>query len=281
MLLTAQQKLEFKPEDQPAMDRRLRNYTFTSLPNQGRKPQSGFGNTPGVCRVGFDKSASVERPRRKLRRQFGRRSRLAIGDGILKDEEKDALRTLPLSDVWTDPPEETGETASAVEDSGSLRHRQLAIILQTRVGEREERIRREQQLHRLRRDSLIARGVPREHADLLPVDDSEPLPTQLNDDLAMLRQNALEEEMESRKRKAKEAFESRWLRETEKELHDCVEKCHRARDPFLSANMQAYREVLCNKLKLHHQSQGTYNTAEAIEERRRVCTELGILREQD
>ena len=45
--------------------------------------------------------------------------------------------------------------------------------------------------------------------------------------------------------------------------------------------MQAYREVLCDKLKMHHQSLGTYNTAEAIEERKTVCIQLGILREQD
>ena len=32
MLITAQQKLQFKAEDQPAMERRLRNYTFKSLP---------------------------------------------------------------------------------------------------------------------------------------------------------------------------------------------------------------------------------------------------------
>ena len=32
MLITAQQKLQFKVEDQPVMDRRLRNYTFKSLP---------------------------------------------------------------------------------------------------------------------------------------------------------------------------------------------------------------------------------------------------------
>lgn len=37
MLLTVQRKLEFKPEDQPAMDRRLRNYTFKSLPDLKKK----------------------------------------------------------------------------------------------------------------------------------------------------------------------------------------------------------------------------------------------------
>ena len=46
MLLTAQKKLEFQPEDQPAMDRRLRSYTFNSLPKPRKKPQSGFAGTP-------------------------------------------------------------------------------------------------------------------------------------------------------------------------------------------------------------------------------------------
>ena len=32
MLITAQRKVQFKAEDQPAMDRRLRNYTLKSLP---------------------------------------------------------------------------------------------------------------------------------------------------------------------------------------------------------------------------------------------------------
>ena len=45
--------------------------------------------------------------------------------------------------------------------------------------------------------------------------------------------------------------------------------------------MKAHVEVLRDKLKLHHQSLGTYNTPEAIEERRRVCVDLGILRQKD
>ena len=45
--------------------------------------------------------------------------------------------------------------------------------------------------------------------------------------------------------------------------------------------MKAYVEILCDKLKLHHQSLGTYNTVEAIEEWRRACVDLGILRQRD
>ena len=35
-------------------------------------------------------------------------------------------------------------------------------------------------------------------------------------------------------------------------------------------------EVSCDQLKNYHQSLGTYNTEEAIEERIRVCTALGL-----
>ena len=123
--------------------------------------------------------------------------------------------------------------------------------------------------------------MPRAHADLLPKNASDPLPIVLKNDLDVLRQKTIEEEMERRKLKARQAFEGRWLRETEKELCECVEKSHQTRDPHFRANLEAYVDVLCNKLKLHHQSLGTYNTAEALEERRRVGVDLGILRQQD
>ena len=125
--------------------------------------------------------------------------------------------------------------------------------------------------------------MPRAHADLLSKNASDPLPNVLKNDLDVLRQKTIEEEMETRKLKARQAFEGRWLRETEKELYECVEKSHQTREPHFRANLEAYVDVLCNKLKLHHQSLGTYNTAEALEERRRVGVDLGILdlRQQD
>lgn len=39
-------------------------------------------------------------------------------------------------------------------------------------------------------------------------------------------------------------------------------------------------KVLCDKLKMHHKSLGTFNTAEAVQERIKVCTALGLLREE-
>ena len=45
----------------------------------------------------------------------------------------------------------------------------------------------------------------------------------------------------------------------------------------MHANLQVYQELLCKKLKQHHSNLGTYNTAEALEEQRRVCIEHGLL----
>ena len=163
----------------------------------------------------------------------------------------------------------------------SLRYRQLRHMLCEEERRQSQRLNHAKRQHQSRIASLREKGVSTQSAELLPTNPDSAIPTQLEDELAMLRRKAIEEKQESEKRKAKDAFEGRWLRQTEKELHDCVEKCKNTGDPHLSANMQAYQELLCDKLKLHHQSLGTYNTVEAIEERKRACVELGILREQD
>ena len=54
-----------------------------------------------------------------------------------------------------------------------------------------------------------------------------------------------------------------------------------SQDPYFRANLEAYVDVLCNRLKLYHQSFGTYNTAEALKEWRRAGVDLGSLRQQD
>ena len=128
-----------------------------------------------------------------------------ICDGVFKDVEKDALRTLPLADVWTDTLDETGETTGTTADAstentvdsdddqcirnlrralglsstGSLRHRQIASILHTRVREKEDKNRRRRELHKERRSFLTERGVSSEIAELLPEDPDEAMPIQI------------------------------------------------------------------------------------------------------
>ncbi|KAK2554170.1 hypothetical protein P5673_024527 [Acropora cervicornis] len=307
MLLTAQQQLEFGPEDQPAMDRRLRNYAFKSLPNPKKKAAEWLRKHPMECVVWASNEAQPASDHEESSDGgSGENEASQIDDGILNDEEKEALRTLAMAEDCTGPPEDAEQTLAEDEERseedlnsdddqrisnmrkalhqstrGSLRHRQITSMLQTCLREREEQRARDELHYQRRQDRLVARGVPRAHADLLPKNASDPLPIVLKNDLDVLRQKTIEEEMERRKLKARQAFEGRWLRETEKELCECVEKSHQTRDPHFRANLEAYVDVLCNKLKLHHQSLGTYNTAEALEERRRVGVDLGILRQQD
>ena len=51
MLVATQQKLQVKPEDQPAMGRRLRNYTFKSLPEPKKKAAGWLRENPMHCVV--------------------------------------------------------------------------------------------------------------------------------------------------------------------------------------------------------------------------------------
>jgi len=305
MILIAKQKLQFKPEDQPAVDRRLRNYTLSLYHTQRRKQPSGYVSILWSVWSGRQEKR-VHQPATKTRvlKAVGKKTKSRQSARDPKGERKD-LRSLLLSDILTDPREETSENATtpdhasevepdsdddqctgnlrkALEESSSdcLRHRQIASILQMRVREKEEQKWREQQLHQLRRDALVARGVPAEHAQLLPMNESDPMPTQLKNYLTMLRQKDAEKEKESRELKAKEAFDGAWLRRTEIELHDCVKKLQTSPDPTFRKSMQALLEVLQDKLKTHHTNLGTLGTKEALEERRQTCIKLGLLREQ-
>ena len=180
----------------------------------------------GVYCTGFQKARPPSGQEESSDGGLEDRQETQIDDDILNDKEKDALRTLALSEDCTDPLDETGVVPAPVEESsgdgpnwndsqcsrnmrraielcspGSLRHQKITSMLQTCMCEREERFAREEKLHQFRRDSLIARGVPREHADLLLRNSSDPLPTQLKDDLDALHQKDIEEEKEARKQK--------------------------------------------------------------------------------
>ena len=65
----------------------------------------------------------------------------------------------------------------------SLRHRQATRVLQNRLDDnvRMEEWHREE--HRQRQQQLMTRGVTVEHAQLLPEDASDPLPTPIAKDL--------------------------------------------------------------------------------------------------
>ena len=92
MLLTAQKQIEFGPDDQPAMDRRLRNYAFKSLPNPRKKAAEGLRKHPMECVVwASNKARPASDHEESSDGGSGANEAPQLDDGILNDEEKEAL----------------------------------------------------------------------------------------------------------------------------------------------------------------------------------------------
>ena len=132
-------------------------YVFKSLPNPRKKAAEWLRKHSMDCVVWASTKA-----RATTHQEESSDSSLQeedIGDGVLQDEEKAALRTLPIADVWTDAAiDQIGETATTADDgsddtvdsdddqcirnlrralglssTGSLRHRQIPSILHMHV----------------------------------------------------------------------------------------------------------------------------------------------------
>ena len=177
------------------------------------------------------------------------------------------------------------ETTHALKNSlaqtlpGSSDNRHLSLLLEKRLQQNEERMRREIQRHERHQQRLRSKGVSKENVRLLPHDPNEPLPTPIND-------LAIHEQMKARadrkgKKRAREAFQSPWLRNTERELNECMVTLESSITPDMRDSMDALRETLEEKLKDHHNNLGTLGCQEALAERKKVCVELRLLRKED
>ena len=315
MLLTAQQNLQFKPEDQPAMDRRLRNYTFKSLPEPKKKAAEWLRKNPMHCVVwAAEKARRANTDDDSDDTGDSDEDQAANFDGSLPELEKDALRSLSLADVLTSNIEEqSGEHSTrenrevprestdeeSVDDSDqdemvavleraleqcspmSLRYRQLSQMLQARLKEVQTAKGFEERMYQDRRQNLLSRGVTEEHVVLLSRHSSDPLPTPIQRDLDVASAQARREELVAKRERAKKAFESPWLQATERELHQCSLTLSAVLDRETRASMEAYRQVLQDKLKDHHQNLGTIKCEFALEARRRWCCAEGLLKKED
>ena len=310
MLITSQRKLDFGPADQPAMDRRLRTYTFRSLPQPKKRASAWMKKHAMDCVIWaaqMAKAPEEDEESADEEETSASEDELTAAEGVLLEEEKGAIRALSLPALLTQdaPADEVEEaltddthpddTDSSPEDDrvkdlqnliqqshpGTLRRRQLEQMLKMEQRRRNEEERLQQEQHGRRQALFRRRGVSSQNARLLPINPDEPIPSPIVRDIQRHErvQKAAEEEL--RREKARVAYAGNWLRSTEKDLKECVEKCNAALDPSLLKNLRAYKEILCEKLKLHHRNLVTLNTKEAVEERRRVCIELGILREED
>ena len=267
MFLTAQQRLQFKPEDQPAMDRRLRNYTFKSLATPKKRDSEWLRKHPMDCIVWA--AGKARKPGDEEETSDGSEedqdSQAEHLDSTLPELDKEALRTMSFTDVLppavdSPPHEEENETVMSVDSaeetvveqqssndilenlkrnmSGtqphSLRYRQLEHMLKDQerkrdIEENDKRVR-----HEGRKEMLRNRGVSTQNIELLPADPYESMPSPILKDLEKYDEEQRRLEEQRRRDRARQAFEGEW-----------------------------------------------YNTAEALEERRRVCIEHGLLHKED
>ena len=160
MFMTAQQKLQFKKEDQQAMDRRLRYYFFKSLSS----PKKTVVWAASKARVDTDKEESSDDDDQDAERNTPN------DEGALPETEKEVLRNVQLTDLLADlranpgdeedtagdnngdqivDADDDDETTHALKNSlaqtlpGSLDNRHLSLLLEKRLQQNEERMRRE------------------------------------------------------------------------------------------------------------------------------------------
>ena len=106
MFMTAQQKLAFNPEDQQAMDRRLRYYYFKILPNTKERATQWLLKHPMECIACTALKAKVAGDEEESSDDDEAAERDTNTDeGALPKSKKDALRTLQLIDLLTESAE--------------------------------------------------------------------------------------------------------------------------------------------------------------------------------
>ena len=208
-------------------------------------------------------------------------------DGILQEKEKDELRTLCLdegsdhaSDQYTkedEIPQDATQVTEIESDScsqsddivnilenqlgtlrpESLQHRMMTHMLETEQAKQQRRVHFEQERYAQRKAWLKDKGVSSQNAELLPKESDEPTPSPIARDLERFAHAQTVAEQDARRQAARKAFEGAWLKETEKELQDCVRRLLSTQHPPTRNSLEAYREVLEDKLKNHHKTLGT------------------------
>lgn len=304
MLITSQSKLHFKKEDQPAMDRRLQVYEFSSLENPVKGAAAWLQAHPMDCIVWAAQNALPRSTMNNPDEDIDELMTYAAQEGVLLENEKEDLRNLCLTDILEehseeeevstsiDLQEETNTTPDKEENrieklerilmdcaEGSLRFRQISSMLnhEKRILRELRQEKRKRQLHR---DAfLTARGVSTEEIELLaddPTTTSYPAPiaAKLEEYDHLQREKAKKD----REATAQKVFENQWLRKTESKLYDLAQQKSSVQDRSTLAGIEGMIQILQNKLNIHHHKLGTLRMQEALEERRDVLIRLGFLR---
>ena len=150
-------------------------------------------------------------------------------------------------------------------------------MLRTEEHKKREEERSRAERRRQMEDFLRSRGVSNANLSLLADDLDDPTPSPIARDLERDDQARVAAQEQARREDAREAFQVTWLRSTEKDLQRCYERYQGSDDSSERSTLKAYIKHLTGKLGDHHMSLGTFGTAEAVAEWKRVCTLLGLL----
>ena len=301
MYITCQQEMDFGEAHNDAMNRRLHKYFFRSLPQVNPEANQWLREHAMDCIVWAQQMVATNSTTTQTGRTLGERE-----DGL---QSEDIQRTLSVSLLddhapecsteggeisLTNEEEREAESESSDENEGNkhidklrhelekvvpgcLRHRHLAQMLRTEEHKKREEERSRAERRRKREDFLRSRGVSNANLSLLPDDLDDPTPSPIARDLQRYDQARVAAEEQASREAAREAFLGTWLRSTEKDLKRCCERYQASDDSSERSTLKAYIKQLTGRLRDHHVSLGTFGTAEAVAERKRVCTLLGLL----
>ena len=271
IMITSQRKLEFGPADQPSMERRLRTYTFRSLPRP-KKVSNCMRTHPMDCvpwAVQKAEEAENEDESEDDSDESTQEEESTFAEGVLREEEKAEIRSMSLpvllakeipavdtSDEENPEDESDGESVSSSSSQadrmahlrdllektqpGCLRHRQLAQMLRTEEHKKREEERSRAERRRKREDFLRSRGVSNANLSLLPDDLDDPTPSPIARDLERYDPARVAAEEQARREAAREAFQETWLRSTDKDLKRCCEWYQASDDSSERSMLKAY-----------------------------------------
>ena len=158
------------------------------------------------------------------------------GDQSAKEGE--TLRdTAPFTESEPDFCNQSGDIVDILENQlctlkpESLQHRMMIHMLETEQAKQQRQVLFEQERYAQRKAWLKERGVSGQNAELLPKDSDEPTPSSIARDLERFARAPTVAEQDTRRQAARKAFEGAWLKETEKELPDCVRRLHSTQNP--------------------------------------------------
>ena len=233
-----------------------------------------------------------------------------LKDGILQEKEKEELRALCLVEGADDTSDQSAKDGETLQDTApvtesepdfcsqsgdivdilenqlctlrpeSLQHRMMTHMLETEQAKQQRRVLFEQERYAQRKAWLEERGVSSRNAELLPKDSDEQTPSPIARDLERFARARTVAEQDTRCQAARKAFEGAWLKETEKQLQECVRRLRSTQNPSTRNSLEAYREVLEDKLKSHHKNLGSLGSEEASQ-RKAGGTQAGAASESE